>query len=149
MSLASDITCIHLPDEACNDVNCVTVDFSRFILLEELIIGDDSFCFVDSFILNGLDYLKSLKIGRNSFTKRKGDWGNDPSRSFQLLNCEELESIKIDEYSFSDYGGGFELKNLPKLSLIDIGRINMYSWSANFYCSSFVVESISVVYLIE
>ena len=143
-SMASDITCIHLPEGACNDLSCSTLDFSRFDLLEELIIGDDSFCFIDSFIINGLSHLKSLKIGRNSFTKRKSDWGNDPSRSFHILNCDELESITIGEYSFSDYGGLFELKNLPKLESIDIGKVEMYSWSANFYCSSFVVESITL-----
>ena len=34
-SMASDITCIHLPDEACNDLSCSTHDFSRFVHLEE------------------------------------------------------------------------------------------------------------------
>ena len=114
--------------------------FSRFTLLEELIIGDDSFENVNEFIINGLNELKSLKIGMNSFTKKKNSSGNDESRSFSILNCNELESIEIGEFSFSDYAGGFELKNLPKLSTIKIGEIGSDSW--NFYYSSFVIKGI-------
>ena len=114
--------------------------FSRFTLLEELIIGDDSFENVNEFIINGLNELKSLKIGMNSFTKKKNSSGNDESRSFSILNCNELESIEIGEFSFSDYGGGFELLNLPKLSSIKIGEIGYDSW--NFYYSSFVIKGI-------
>ena len=90
--------------------------------------------------------MKSLKIGANSFTRlRSGDkWdsdiANDKSRSFSILNCDELESIEIGLFSFSDYGGKFELRNLPKLSTIKIGEIG--SWSRNFYSSSFVVQGI-------
>ena len=108
--------------------------FSRFTLLEELIIGDDCFGSVDEFNIDGLNELKSLKIGNNSFTHFKsGDkivFSNE-SRSFSILNCIELESIEIGSYSFSDYGGEFELKNLPKLSTIKIGEIG--SESRNFH----------------
>ena len=114
--------------------------FSRFTLLEELIIGDDSFENVNEFIINGLNELKSLKIGMNSFTKKKNSSGNDESRSFSILNCNELESIEIGEFSFSDYGGGFELRNLPKLLSIKIGEIGSRSY--NFYYSSFVIKGI-------
>ena len=71
----------------------------------------------------------------NSFTRSKNSWGNNLSRSFSILNCVELESIEIGSCSFSDYGGGFELFNLPKLSTI---RIDSY----NFYYSSFVIKGI-------
>ena len=84
------------------------------------------------------------------------NWNNNKSinesRSFSILNCTELESIEIGACSFSDYGGGFELKNLPKLYSIIIGRIleiqkpeillSGQSWSINFYCCSFMIESI-------
>ena len=95
---------------------------------------------MNEFIINGLNELKSLIIGNNSFTKEKNSYGDDPSRSFHILNCAELESIEIGSYSFSDYGGGFELKNLPKLSTISIGRIG--NWTFNFYYSSFVIQGI-------
>ena len=95
---------------------------------------------MNEFRIDGLNELKSLIIGMNSFTKRKGNSGNDPSRSFIILNCIELKSIKIGRYSFSDYGGLFELVNLPKLSTIKIGEIGSDSY--NFYYSSFVIKGI-------
>ena len=84
--------------------------------------------------------MKSIKIGKNSFTKKKNSRGNDYSRSFHILNCDELESIEIGRFSFSDYGGGFELKNLPILSTIKIGEIDNDSY--NFYYSSFEIKGI-------
>ena len=127
-------------------MNYTTFNFSRFKLLEELIIGDDSFYSVNEFVIDGLNQLKSVKIGMNSFThfKSSGSWlntdPNNPNRSFHILNCIELESIEIGEYSFFDYGGGFELVNLPKLSTIKIGEIG--SDSSNFCYSSFVIKGI-------
>ena len=123
-----------------NNEDYTIFNFSRFDLLEELIIGDDSFMYVNEFVIDGLDELKSLVIGMNSFTKKKNSYGNNPNRSFVVLNCIELESIEIGRYSFSDYRGGFELKNLPKLSTIKIGEIG--TDSSNFYCSSFVIKGI-------
>ena len=114
--------------------------------IESIVIGDDSFCCVDKFMLNGLNQLKSVKIGINSFThlKSSDDWdfdkANNPNRSFSILNCIELKSIEIGSYSFSDYGGGFELINLPKLSIIKIGEIGSSSY--NFFCSSFMIKGI-------
>ena len=127
---------------------CILNDFdvSLFLNLEELIIGNDCFSNVNEFKIDGLNHLKLIKIGYNSFThlKRNDKWDNDmannPSRSFHILNCIELESIEIESFSFCDYGGGFELNNLPKLSSIKIGEIG--SKSSNFYFSSFVIKGI-------
>ena len=94
------------------------------------------------FNIDGLNKLKSLVIGDRSF--RKNGNTNDESRSFIISNCDELKSIEIGEYSFSDYGGGFELLNLPKLESIKIGEIG--STSNNFYYSSFIVRGIVNVY---
>ena len=93
--------------------------------------------YVNTFLINELNHLKSLKIGMNSFSNSNG---NDESRSFCILNCIKLESIEIGHHSFRDYGGGFELFNLPKLLTIKIGEIR--SGSSNFYYSSFVVQGI-------
>ena len=106
--------------------------------MKSIIIGNDCFMNVSVFVMNGLNELKSLKIGSDSFTKEKNSYGNDKSRSFSILNCVELESIEIGSFSFSDYGGGFELFNLPKLSTIKIGEIG--SRSRSFYYSSFVIK---------
>ena len=51
---------------------CILNDFdiSLFLNLEELIIGNDCFEDVNLFNIDGLNHLKSLKIGSNSFTKK-------------------------------------------------------------------------------
>ena len=144
-SIESSITSIHLPDWTCNDSDYTIFNFSRFILLEELIIGNNCFCSVNLFNIDGLNHLKSIKIGMNSFTHLKNlEWdsnkANNRNRSFHILNCNELKSIEIGLFSFKDYGGEFELKNLPKLSTIKIGEIG--SDSSNFCYSSFVIKGI-------
>ena len=108
--------------------------------IESIEIGNDCFMKVNSFRIDGLNQLKSLKIGINSFTKNKDSWGNNTNRSFSILNCDVLISIEIGRYSFSDFGGSFELRNLPKLSTIKIGKIGSDSY--NFYYSSFLVKGI-------
>ena len=129
-----------------NDETYTIFNFSRFTILEKLEIGNECFMYVNEFVIDGLNELKSLKIGKNSFTrlKRNDKWNDskakNPNRSFSILNCIELESIEIGLFSFSDYGGGFELKNLPKLSTIKIGEIG--NKSSNFYYSSFVIKGI-------
>ena len=101
--------------------------------------------------MDGLNQLKSLKIGKNSFTQvKKDDWdddwdtafkkANNQSKSFHILNCESLKSIEIGEYSFCDFAGQFELKNLPALQSIQIGTIRSISY--NFCWSSFVIRGI-------
>ena len=122
------------------------LDFSRFFLLEELIIGNNCFENVDILKIDGLNELKSIKIGMNSFTKKESSWG-DFSRSFAVLNCAELESIEIGLFSFRDYDGGFKLNNLPKLLTIKIGERGRDS--ANFYYSSFEIEGILDVVIVN
>ena len=139
-SIKSKATSIHLPDWTCNDSDYTIFNFSRFTFLKKLVIDSNSFCSVNKFVIDELNELKSLVIGKNSFTKKKNSRGYicDSSRSFHVLNCIELESIEIGPYSFSDYGGGFELRNLPKLSTIKIGKIG--NDSRNFWYSSFVIK---------
>ena len=121
-------------------MNYTTFDFSRFTDLEYLEIGSDSFGYVDTFIIDGLNNLTTLKIGQNSFTVNKnGNSEEVESKSFHIINCESLESIDIDSYSFTDFAGEFELVNLPSLQSIRIGDTD--SWNSyNFYYSSFVLR---------
>ena len=125
--------------------NCVLVDWdvSWFLNLESIEIGNDCFGSVQTFQIDGLNRLKTIKIGKNSFTQKKNDWGDDESKSFHILNCESLESIQIGEYSFSDFAGEFELKNLPQLQSIQIGSIGRNS--CNFFGSSFVIRGIELI----
>ena len=153
-SLDSNITSLILPNWSCNDVNYILFDISRFTLLESLEIGNDSFGSIESFLINDLPKLRNLKIGSNSFTQIKAaDWNSDvykaleaarnESKSFHILNCESLESIEIGTYSFSDFGGGFELSNLKSLKSIKIGSIENGSW--NFFISSFIIRGMTYI----
>ena len=137
-SIKSTVTRIQLPNRTCNHMDYTVFDFSRFIRVKSIDIGDECFGSVKTFIIDGLNRLKTIKIGNNSFTQRRNWYGNDKSKSFHVLNCESLKSIQIGEYSFSDFAGEFELKNLTKLKSIQIGEIEVDS--RNFYNSSFVIE---------
>ena len=111
--------------------------------LESIEIGNDCFGSVQTFKIDGLNRLKTIEIGDNSFTQSKNSNGNDSSKSFHILNCESLESIEIGEYSFSDFAGEFELKNLPQLQSIQIGSIGSNSF--NFCYSSFMIRGIELI----
>ena len=102
------------------------------------------------FLLDGLNALIGLKIGKNSFTKVTEEMWNDPDiktaemnnskKSFHILNCESLQMIEIGEFSFSDYEGEFELMNLPALQSIRIGSLE--HTSLNFRYSQCVIRSL-------
>ena len=139
----SSITSIIIPDWTCNDIDYTMFDFSRFTLVESIEVGNNCFGSVETFQIEELNRLKSLKIGNNSFTQHRNGSGDDKSKSFHILNCELLESIEIGEYSFSDFGGDFELKNLPQLQSIQIGSIGR--GSNNFYGSSFVIRGFDLI----
>ena len=136
--------------------NCVLDDWDIlwFLNLESIKIGNNCFESVQTFRIDRLNKLKTIKIGINSFTQvKKSTWDNNlftaqnkadnQSKSFHILNCESLESIQIGEYSFSDFAGEFELKNLPQLQSIRIGTIGSKSY--NFYDSSFVIGGIELI----
>ena len=126
--------------------HCVLVDWDVLWLrnLESIEIGNDCFGSVQTFKIDGLYRLKTLRIGKNSFTQNKnGRCGRDESKSFHILNCESLESIQIGEYSFSDFAGDFELKNCPQLQSIQIGTMGKESY--NFRSSSFVIRGIELI----
>ena len=141
LSTDLSITSIAVPDWTYSDIQHSILDFSQFSLVESIEIGNDCFGSVKTFRIEGLNRLKTIMIGKNTYLQTK--WGNDESKSFHILNCESLEFIQIGEYSFSDFGGEFELKNLPQLQSIQIGTIGSRSY--NFPNSSFVIEGIELI----
>ena len=126
---SESITNLMISDNLCNEYPISMIDFSRYDKLYNIEIGDGNFDYVSEFRMDGLNDLKSLIIGKNSF--RMND-GNDGFRSFHVLNCDELESIEIGMNSFVDYNE-FELRNLHSLCVI---KLDSYS----FYSSSFVIR---------
>ena len=136
-----------------NELSMIELNLNRFVNLESIVIGNDCFESVQTFQIEGLNRLKSLKIGINSFTQVKwNDFNNDSdgsiskcqneSKSFHILNCESLKVIEIGRYSFADFGGEFELRNLDNLESIKIGEIGYVSM--NFIWSSFKIRGITM-----
>ena len=142
-SIDNSITSIIVRNGSNNDINYKLFDYSELNHIESIEIGNDCFGSVETFKIDRFNGLQSLKIGKNSFTQKKNWNGDDKSKSFHILNCESLESIEIGEYSFSDYAGDFELKNLPQLQSIQIGTIGRES--CNFFDSSFVIRGIELI----
>ena len=143
------MTDLTISSNCCNDLNAL--DLNRFECLRSIEIGDYCFGSVKTFKIDGLNRLKTIKIGKNSFTQEKNGAGNDESpQSFHILNCESLESIQIGENSFPHFDGEFCLKNLPQLQSIQIGTFERKflvngSGSSNFHYSSFVIRGIELI----
>ena len=138
-SVAKDAWNFSVNSNSCNDGDILHFAPTSGSIVRTIDIGDHAFGLVRDVEIDGLKNLKSLKIGKNSFTQKTNDFGSDESKSFRLTNCESLESIQIGEFSFSDFAGDFELKSLDSLQSISIGM--MGSDSANFYYSSLRLQS--------
>ena len=114
-------------------------------LLSSIEIGNECFESVKTFKIDGLNRLKTIIIGNSSFTQRKNSaQAGYQTKSLHILNCASLESIQIGEYSFSDFAGGFELKNLPQLQSIQIGAVGKTSY--NFCCCSLIIGGIDKIW---
>ena len=155
MSNLSSLETITIGDDSFDKVT--SLSFSHLTSLQSITIGDGSFESVQTLKITDMNRLKTIEIGRNSFTGvKKRDWdnnlsdalkkANNASKSFHILNCESLESIQIDKWSFSDFAGIIELKNLPHLQSLNIGTIDTQShFSSNFFWGSFVIRGIDMV----
>ena len=128
------------------------------ISLQSLEIGNFCFRLVKTFIIDGFNSLITITIHSASFNQHNltrmasvstVDWqkANDLTKSLHITNCELLKSITIGDGSFGDFGGQFELKNLPSLSIIKIGEIGekAYYWFTGFCHSSFVIRGIELI----
>ena len=152
--LDSSIINLNIPSWSFNnELNMNELNLNRFMNLESIIIGNECFGSIQTFKVEGLNRLHRLKIGDNSFTQLKSnDFKNDldgsiskcrnGSKSFHILNCKSLKVIEIGQFSFCDFGGEFELRNLDNLESIKIGRIGY--GSMNFFWSSFIIRGKNV-----
>ena len=137
----STSTSLLVPNNTCNPTTIKYFDLSIYIYLETIEVESDNFYYTEVFNIDGLFNMRNITIGANSFTKKKNSYGNDSNKSFHILNCNKLESISIGFGSFSDYGGEFELWNLPQLQSIQIGQLNSNSYNF-YYLSNFEIQSI-------
>ena len=127
-----------------NDASLTVLDLSRFQYLKELVVGNESFMYVNELKLIGLSELESVEIGMNSFTRSKNGYGQDPNRHFYLKNCPMLKSLKMGRYSFSDYTV-IEIENVNALEAIEMGNANnLEAESYNFHSASLELRSILI-----
>ena len=127
-----------IASKCCNEMQVKEVNLEWFVSLKVFEVGDDCFENVDEVKLIGLNQLERVVIGKNSFTKHKDWYGNDPNRHFYLKNCERLRELKMGCYSFSDYTV-CEIENVPSLEVIEMGELNGYSY--NFFYASLELKS--------
>ena len=120
-----------------------SVDMSVYRGLKRLEIGGGNFENVRELRLIGLSELESVEIGENSFTKYKSTYQitPDPNRHFYLKNCPKLKSLKMGNYSFSDYTE-IEIENVDALEVIEIGDLHEKSY--NFCIASLELKSIRI-----
>ena len=127
-----------------NNIAGFRLSFKPF--LKTIEIENQCFEVASVFQIKGLNSLNSVKIGSNSFTEQRSNFGNDGSKSFHVLNCKNLQSVEIGEYSFSDFGGEIEIRNLPSLKSLVIGMMNKPS--LNFYSvKSFLIEGMKQYFI--
>ena len=101
--------------------------------IERLEIGGDCFIKVNRFVIDGLNELKSVMIGRESFDRNKE---NRKGSKCLIMNCDQLSEICIGFNSFYWYES-FELKNLPSLISIHLDSMAFQK------CRSIVFESMN------
>ena len=136
--LQDNITALSISSNTYNNYDIL--DLNRFGSLTTIIIGNNCCSSVQRFKIDGLNRLKTIKIGSNSFTQSRD--GNQKNRwkSFHILNCKQLKSLEIGDNSFSDFAGDFQLSCLLSLQSIKIGFANAFSYC--FYGSTFIVRGL-------
>ena len=140
-SIASSVTHIIVSSNCANDASLIMLDFSRFVSVRRIIVGNGSLMYVNEVKMIGLSELESVEIGMNSFTQHKNSYGDNPNRHFYLKNCPKLRSLKMGRYSFSDYSV-IEIENVDALEVIEMGDLN--EGSLNFAYASLELKSILI-----
>ena len=120
----------------CNDASLTVLDLTRLRRLTKIVIGDECFMYVNEVKLIGLNVLRNVTIGVNSFTKEKNSYGNDPNRHFYLENCPKLKLLEMGYGSFSDYTV-CEIENVDALEVIEMS-------SNSFLFASLELKSILI-----
>ena len=132
---------IEVSNGCCNEEGLMELDLRGFVNLRELKVGNECFEYVNEVKMAGLNELKSVEIGENSFTKHKNGCGQDPNRHFYLKNCPKLKSLRIGCFSFSGYTV-CEIESVDALEVIEMGNVNEESY--NFDYASLELKSILI-----
>lgn len=93
LSLDEDVEVIEARNGVCNNEAFEEWEMNEYVMLRELIVGDECFQFVKDLRIVGLNALEKVEIGKQCFCKVSGG-------VFEMRNCEKLESVKIGDGSF-------------------------------------------------
>ena len=132
---------LFVSDGSCNGEEMGLLDLSLMSSLKSLRVGSLCFSYVEEVKLIGMSELESVVVGMNSFTKKKNSYANDPNRHFYLKDCPKLKSLKMDQFSFSDYSM-CAIENVDALEVIEMGDLNELSY--NFAYASLELKSILI-----
>ena len=124
-------------DNCYNEEEMKELDLSGFVNLRKIKVGNECFSSVNEVKLIGLSELESVEIEKNSFTKKKSSFGNNPNRHFYLRDCPRMKSLKMGDCSFSDYTV-LEIENVDALEVIEMDG------SFNFDSASLELKSILI-----
>ena len=127
--VTSCIESLIIDDHFNPDISSLILNNS-LISLKRIEIGNDCFKKVNRFVIDGLNELKSVKIGRRALHNESTRIGSE----CLIMNCDQLKEIQIGYDSFCYYES-FVCKNLPSLLSLRLGA-NVLK-----YCHSVVIES--------
>ena len=127
-------TALNIPSYGCNQPELTVFDLSYFKKLESVSVDGNNAKWAGTFYIGGLPRLQSIYIGFRSFTLYPNNQVINNTRTFLVENCAQLKTIVISPYSFTDYSGGFEIRNLPLLESLETGStdVRWYSYVGAF-----------------
>ena len=118
----SHIESLMIDDDFNPDISSLLLT-SPLISLKRIEIGCSSFKNVNRFVIDGLNELEIVKIGRRCF---KLDANTRKESKCLIMNCDQLKEVEIGGDSFYWYAE-LELKNLLSLQSIHLSD-NVYAW---------------------
>ena len=91
--LGEDVEGIEMKNGMCNNEAFDEWSMKEYVMLRELIVGDECFQFVKDLRIVGLNALERVEIGKQCFCKASGG-------VFEMRGCAKLKSVKIGDCSF-------------------------------------------------
>ena len=107
-----------LYNDNCDDISKMKVDLSEFNKLRRIEIGNKCFKHVREFVVDGLENLENVKIGRYCFRTSNSERDDGVCR---ITNCSNLRQLEIGDSSFEDFKS-FELSNLNSIQSVKFGH---------------------------
>ena len=105
------------------EFNTLILSSNSFSQIKSITIGDHCCQHIREFVIDGLESLERVKIGKLCF--RIGEEERDDGVC-QITNCPNLRQLEISEWSFEDFKS-FELSNLNSLQSIMFGYCFKYA----------------------